>query len=373
MRQRPTVVRFSKKQRALSKEENLQLHLPDWAAHTALTFVRPWLLLFLLGIPVLAYLRGKRGPAAALTFSSTATLRAIGKQSAARVGKMLRTLLLATLALFVIALAQPQLGKSLTQVEASGIDIMLVLDVSGSMLIKDFTIGGEEATRLDAIREVTRKFIEGRPNDRIGIIAFGTRPYIVSPMTLDHDWLLQNLDRVRIGLVEDGTAIGSAIAAAANRLNDKRSKSHVLVLLTDGENNAGKIPPNTAAEAVKALKIHLYAIGAGINGVAPAPIFTPRGPLTDALGNILYENQRVEFNEAGLREVAKIADGKFFQATDTQSLEQIYNDIDKLEKSTVSVKKYQQYRDLFPLCLMSGCGLLLAQLILSQTIWKKLP
>src|ERR1043165_3091854 len=188
-----------------------------------------------------------------------------------------------------------------------------------------------------------------------------------------HDWLLQNLDRVRIGLVEDGTAIGSAMAAAANRLNDKHSKSRVLVLLTDGENNAGKIPPNTAAEAVKALKIHFYAIGAGINGIAPAPIFTNRGPLTDALGNILYENQRVEFNETGLREVAKIADGKFFRATDTKSLEQIYDDIDKLEKSTVSVKKYQQYRDLFPLCLMGGCGLLAAQILLSQTVWKKLP
>jgi Ca-activated chloride channel family protein len=192
-------------------------------------------------------------------------------------------------------------------------------------------------------------------------------------MTLDHDWLLQNLDRVRIGLVEDGTAIGSAMAAAANRLNDKRSKSHVLVLLTDGENNAGKIPPNTAAEAVKALKIHFYAIGAGINGIAPAPIFTNRGPLTDALGNILYENQRVEFNETGLKDVTKIADGKFFRATDTESLEQIYNDIDKMEKSTVSVKKYQQYHDLFPLCLMGGCGLLVAQILLSQTVWKKLP
>src|SRR5438034_6853809 len=192
-------------------------------------------------------------------------------------------------------------------------------------------------------------------------------------MTLDHDWLLQNRDRVRIGRVEDGTAIGSAMAAAANRLNDKHSKSRALVLLTDGENNAGKIPPNTAAEAVKALRIHFYAIGAGINGVAPAPIYTPRGPLTDALGNILYENQRVEFNEMGLREATKIADGKFFRATDTQSLEQIYNDIDKLEKSTVSVKKYQQYRDLFPICLASGCGLLVAQLLLSQTVWKKLP
>src|SRR5258707_2864530 len=346
----------------------------DWfPANSALTFVRPWLLLLLLAIPLLAWLRGKSGPAAALTYSSTASLRAIGKHSAARVGKILRALLFLALAVFVVALARPELGKSLTQIEASGIDIILVLDVSGSMLTKDFTIGGQEATRVDAIREVTRKFIESRPNDRIGIIAFAARPYVVSPMTLDHDWLLQNLERVRIGLVEDGTAIGSAMASAANRLNDKKSKSRVIVLLTDGENNAGKISPNTAAEAVKALKIHFYAIGAGINGIAPAPIFTSRGPMTDVLGNLLYENQRVEFNAAGLRQVAKIADGKFFRATDTQSLEQIYNDIYKLEKSTVSVKKYQEYRDLFPLCLMSGCGLLVAQLLLSQTIWKKLP
>jgi Ca-activated chloride channel family protein len=344
-----------------------------WPANSALTFARPWLLLLLLAIPLLAYLRGKRGPAAALTFSSTTTLRAIGKQSAARAGKFLRALIFAALGFFVVALARPQLGKSLTQIEASGLDVMLVLDVSGSMLIKDFTIGGEEATRLDAIREVTRKFIDGRPNDRIGIIAFGGRPYMVSPMTLDHDWLLQNLDRVRIGLVEDGTAIGSAMAVAANRLNDKESKSRVIVLLTDGENNAGKISPNTAAEAIKALHIHFYAIGAGINGVAPVPFFTARGPLTDNDGNILYQNQPVQFNEAGLKEVANIAAGKFFRATDTQSLEQIYADINKLEKSTVSVKKYQQYRDLFPLCLMSGAGLLLAQLILSQSIWKKLP
>src|SRR6266513_2970622 len=329
--------------------------------------------MLLLAIPLLAWFRGKSGPAAALTFSSTTALRAIGKSSAARAGKFLRALMLLSLAFFAIAMARPQLGKSLTQVEASGIDIILALDVSASMLTKDFKVGGESATRIDAIREVTRKFIEGRPNDRIGIIAFAGRPYVVSPMTLDHDWLLKNLERVRIGLVEDGTAIGSAVAAAANRLNDKRSKSHVIVLLTDGENNTGKIPPNTAAEAIKALKIHFYAIGAGINGIAPAPIYTSHGPLTDAEGNILYQKQQVEFNESGLREVAKIADGKFFRATDTKSLEQIYGDIDKLEKSTVSVKKYQQYRDLFPLCLMSGCGLLLAQILLSQTVWKKLP
>src|SRR5437870_6646429 len=267
-------------------------NLFDWfPGNSALTFARPWLLLLLLAIPLLAWLRGKSGPAAALTYSSTASLRAIGRQSAARVGKILRALLFLALTFFVVALARPQLGKSLTQIEASGIDIILVLDVSGSMLTKDFTIGGQEATRVDAIREVTRKFIESRPNDRIGIIAFAARPYVVSPMTLDHDWLLQNLERVRIGLVEDGTAIGSAMAAAANRLNDKRAKSRVLVLLTDGENNAGKIPPNTAAEAVKALKIRFYAIGAGINGIAPAPVFNPQNgrPLTDMFGNIVYQ------------------------------------------------------------------------------------
>ena len=352
------------------------MSLPDWfPTSSALTFAQPWWLLLLVGIPLLAYWRGKMGPAAALTFSSTAALRSLGKTSAARAGQFLRALLLLSLAFFAVAMARPQLGKTLTQVEASGIDIMVVLDVSGSMLTKDFTIGGDSATRIDAIREVTRKFIEGRPNDRIGIIAFAGRPYVVSPMTLDHDWLLKNLERIKIGLVEDGTAIGSGIAAAANRLNDKRSKSRVIVLLTDGENNTGKIPPNTAAEAVKALKIHFYAIGAGINGIAPTPVFNPQNgkPLTDVFGNIVYQNQRVHFNEAGLKEVAKIADGQFYRATDTKSLEQIFGDIDKLEKTTVSVKKYQQYRDLFPACIMTGLGLLLAQLLLSQTIWKKLP
>jgi Ca-activated chloride channel homolog len=352
------------------------LNLPDWLTpHSALTFAQPWFLLLLLAVPLLAWFRGKSGPAAALTFSSTSALRSLGKSSAARVGKFLRAIMLVSVALFAIAMARPQLGKSLTEVEASGIDIILALDVSGSMLTKDFTIGGEQATRIDAIREVTHKFIEARPNDRIGIIAFAGRPYVVSPMTLDHDWLLKNLERVKIGLVEDGTAIGSGMAAAANRLNDKRSKSRVIVLLTDGENNTGKIPPNTAAEAIKALKVHFYAIGAGINGIAPTPVFNPQNgkPITDMFGNIMYQNQRVHFNEAGLKEVAKIAEGQFYRATDTKSLEQIFSDIDKLEKTTVSVKKYQQYRDLFPVCIATGLGLLGAQLLLSQTIWKKLP
>ncbi|MEP6602699.1 MAG: VWA domain-containing protein [Spartobacteria bacterium] len=353
----------------------MQLSWPKWPANTALTFAHPWLLLLLLAVPLLAYLRGKRGATAALIFSSTSALAAIGKNSASRAGRILWTLFLTSLAFFIVALARPQLGKTLSQVEASGIDIMLVLDVSNSMLTKDFTVGGEEANRLDAVREVTRKFIEARPNDRIGIIAFGTQPYVVSPMTLDHDWLIQNLERVQIGMIEGSTAIGSAMAAGGNRLNDKHSKSRAMVLLTDGDNNAGKIPPNTAAEAIKALHIKLYAIGIGTNGVAPYPVMNPRNgkPVTDALGNVLYERIAVSFNEAGLKEVTRIAEGQFYRATDTKSLENIFHDIDKLEKSTVSVKKYQQYRDLFPLCIMSGVGLLIGQLLLSQTIWKKLP
>jgi len=353
------------------------LHWLDfWPAHTALTFVRPWLLLLLLAVPLIAYLRGKRGPAAALTYSSTSKLQLIGKLSAARAGKFLRALVFAALAIFIVALAEPRLGKTLTQVEASGIDIVLVLDVSNSMLAKDFTLGGERATRLDAVREVTRKFIEARPNDRIGMIAFGTQPYMVSPMTLDHDWLLQNLERVRIGLIEGSTAIGSAMAAGGNRLDeDKNAKSRVLVLMTDGDNNSGKIPPNAAAEALKTLHIKLYAIGIGTNGIAPFPVLDPRNGnvITDALGNVMYQQAPVSFNESGLKEIAKIADGRFFRATDTKSLEEIYHDIDNMEKSTVSVKKYQQYRDLFPVCIMSGVGLLVAQILLSQTIWKKLP
>lgn len=354
----------------------MQLQWPDWwPSHTRLVFGHPWLLLLLAAIPLLAYLRGRHGATAALIFSSTSTLGAIGKQSASRVGRILRALIFLALAAFVIALARPQLGKSLTQVEASGIDIMLVLDVSNSMLTKDFTIGGEEATRLDAVREEARKFIDGRPNDRIGMIAFGTQPYVVSPMTLDHDWLIQNLERVRIGLIEGSTAIGSAMAAAGNRLHDKESKSRAVVLLTDGDNNAGKVPPQTAAEALKALHINFYAIGIGTNGVAPFPVTDGRTGrvVTDAEGNVLYQRVPVSFNEAGLKEIARIAGGQFYRATDTKSLESIFRDIDKMEKSTVSVKKYQQYRELFPLCIMSGVGLLLGHLVLSQTIWKKLP
>lgn len=329
-------------------------------------FAHPALLLLLLLIPVLAYIKGARGGAASVLFSSTEPLRALGRIAGSKAGNFLSALFFLALALLIIALARPQQGKTISHVEASGIDIMLLLDVSKSMLAEDFTIGGQRANRLDAIKQVTQKFIENRPNDRIGIVAFAGRPYLVSPLTLDHDWLLQNLERVRIGLVEDGTAIGSAIASGANRLKGKESKSKVLILLTDGDNNAGKVSPDTAAKAVKTLGMKLYAIGAGTRGTAPFPF-------TDQFNRTVYRDVRVEFNDEALKRLAQIAEGKAYRATDTRSLEQIYADIDTLEKSTVELQQFKQYRDLFPWFLGAGAVLLALESILSQTVWRKLP
>ncbi len=336
-------------------------------ADFGISFANPWLLLLLLVIPVLAWLRGQRGAAPTVVFSSTTQLRALGKRVTSRAGNFLTGLTYLALASLIIALARPQKGKTLTHVEASGIDIMLVLDVSRSMLAEDFTIGGRRANRLNVVKQVTEKFIEQRPNDRIGIVAFAGRPYLVSPLTLDHDWLLQNMDRVQIGLVEDGTAIGSAIASAANRLRgDRTAKSRVIILLTDGDNNAGKISPSTAAEAARSLGLKIYAIGAGTEGDAPFP-------MQDMFGRTVYQRVRFPLDVATLKQVAEIGNGEFYRATDTQSLEAIYGQIDKLEKSTFELKKFSQYRDLFPWFAGVGGGLLLLQMILSQTIWRRVP
>ena len=330
------------------------------------TIAHPWVLLLLLLVPVLAFLKGRFGGTAGVTFSSTAALRRLGSRRRSRSGAILAALSYLALAAFLVALSRPQLGREITRVQASGVDILLALDVSRSMLAEDFTIGSSRANRLEVAKKVTEQFIRNRPNDRIGIIAFAGRPYLVSPLTLDHDWLIQNLDRIQIGLVEDGTAIGSAIASAANRLKDKEAKTKLIVLLTDGDNNAGKVMPLTAAEAAKALGIRIYAIGAGTRGEAPYPF-------TDPFGRTVYQNVRVEFKEDTIRDIAKITDGIAFRATDTGSLEKIFAEIDKLEKSKVEVEKIAQYRDLFPWFVGTGLALLAIEILLSQTIWRRLP
>jgi len=338
------------------------------------SFAHPWALLLLLAIPVIALLRGKFGGNPSVTFSSLEVIGEVGTRRRSRAGAILAALSHLALAALVIALARPQLGKTITRVQASGVDIMLVLDVSGSMMAEDFTIGTQRASRIDVVKQVTQQFIEQRPNDRIGIIAFAGRPYLVSPLTLDHDWLIGNLDRVRIGLVEDGTAIGSAIASAANRLKNKEAKTKLIVLLTDGDNNAGRVMPLTAAEAAKALGIRIYTIGAGTNGMVPFPAMDEQGnKLTDMFGRPIYRNMQFPFDEKLLQDIAKVTGGQSFRATNTRSLKEIFGEIDKLEKSKIEVQKIAQYRDFFPWLLMAGLALLVAEILLSQTVWRRLP
>jgi Ca-activated chloride channel family protein len=330
------------------------------------SFQNPWWLLLLLILPILAWLKGRVGGTAGVTFSTTAMLAKIGQRQRNRAGAFLAGLIYLSLALFIIALARPQLGRVTTRVQATGVDIMLVIDVSRSMLAEDFTIGNRRANRIDAVKLVTEQFIRERPNDRIGIVAFAGLPYLVSPLTLDHDWLIRNLERLRIGLVEDGTAIGSAIATAANRLKDKEAKTKLIVLLTDGDNNAGKVQPLTAAEAAKALGIRIYTIGAGTVGEAPFPFQT-------AFGRTVYRNVLVKFDEQVLQEIATMTSGRYFRATDTNSLRSIFGEIDKMEKTKVEVERTAQYRDLFHWFLIPGIALLILEILLSHTVWRRLP
>ena len=330
-------------------------------------FAHPWVLLLLLLLPVLAVLKGRFGGTPGVTFSSTVSLAALGKKRRSRAGALLAMLGHLALGSLIVALARPQLGRTLTQVQASGVDIMIALDVSRSMLAEDFTIGSQRASRLEAVKQVTEQFIRQRPNDRIGILAFAGRPYLVSPLTLDHDWLIQNLDRLRIGMVEDGTAIGSATAAAANRLKDKEAKSKLIVLLSDGDNNAGRVTPLTAAEAAKALGIRVYTIGAGTQGES-VPF-----PFQDPLGRTVYQEVHMEFNEDTLKQIASITKGQYFPAADTAALKRTFSEIDQMEKTKVEVQKTSENHDLFSWFVSLGFAVLSAEILLSQTVWKRLP
>ena len=331
------------------------------------SFAYPAVLWLLLALPAIGFLAGRKGGAPAVQFSGTDVLRNAGIATRARSGRWSLMWLLTSLAAGILALARPQLANSFSQVETSGIDIMVVLDVSRSMLAEDY-VGedGKRANRIDTVKRITRQFIEQRPADRIGISAFAGRPYLVSPLTLDHGWLLQNLDRLRIGMVEDGTAIGSALASAANRLKDSTSKTRIIVLLSDGGNNAGRVAPATAAEAASALGIKIYTIGAGSQGPAPYPV-------QDAFGRTLYRNIPADLDEDTLKQLAAIGGGRYFAARNTRSMQEIFDQIDKLEKSKIEVTQFREYQDFFPWFVGASMVLLAAQMALSQSRWRRLP
>ncbi|MCC7518636.1 MAG: VWA domain-containing protein [Verrucomicrobiae bacterium] len=329
-------------------------------------FLHPEILALLALLPLLALWRGRRGRAPAIQYPGTALARQIGRTARSRAGAWLSGLRLLVLAFGIIALARPQIGRGNAPVEASGIDIVLAVDISGSMEALDFKLNGQPVNRVEVVKRVVSRFIEARPNDRIALIAFAGRPYLVSPLTLDHPWLLQNLDRLKVGLVEDGTAIGSAIASAANHLRTQSAKSKVVILLTDGINNAGQVSPIAAAEAARALGVKVYTIAAGTRGEAPIPA-------RDAFGNTQIVMARVDVDEDVLRKIADLTGGTFERATDTASLRAVYARIDRMEKTTATFKKFERYDEEFGWPLTAGLAFLALELGLAHTRFRSLP
>jgi Ca-activated chloride channel family protein len=326
----------------------------------------PWALALLVVVPVLLWLQRRQPREAAVRFPSLGLVRAIPYAGARRWRWVLHALRGVAIVLLIAALARPQLGKAESTFSGEGIDIILAVDVSGSMLSEDFTLGSQRASRLDVVKASVKEFVAHRAGDRIGLVLFGARPYTQCPLTLDHGWLLQNLERAQIGMIEDGTAIGSALAAAAGRLEHSTAKSKVIILLTDGQNNAGKISPATAADAVKALGIKTYTIGAGTRGLAPYPS-------RDIFGNKVYQPIKVDIDEDTLRKIADTTGGKYFRATDTASLQQIYGDIDTLERTSFTAPRFLDYYELYPWLAIPAVLLLAAEAGLGHTRLRKLP
>ena len=326
----------------------------------------PWLLALLALLPLLVPWARRPARRAALRYPTLAVLRAVAPGGAGRRRVLLGVLRLAVLALIVLALARPQLGAALTRIHREGVDVMLAVDVSGSMLAEDFTVDGARANRLAAVKDVVREFVAARPGDRIGLVLFAARPYTQAPLTLDHGWLLQNLARAEVGMIEDGTAIGSALGIAVERLRPSTAKGRFVVLLTDGQSNAGRITPQTAAEAAAALGVKVYTIGAGTRGLAPYPVET-------LFGETVYRPVQVDIDEETLQKIAATAGARYFRATDTESLREIYAEIDRAEKVAFEAPQFLDYRELYPWLVWPALVLLLLEIGLAETVLRKLP
>lgn len=322
-----------------------------------MTFRYPWLLLLLLLVPLALYLRyGWRRTRAPVRFSGVQALAGLGSGWAVALRPVLPVLFGLGLTLLILALARPQRGLGQHRIHTEGVDIMLLVDVSPSMGAEDFAEGAKAMNRLDATKRVADQFIRGRRDDRIGLVAFAALPYSIAPLTLDHGWLLTQMERLDVGDLGDGTGIGSGLAAAINRLRESTAKSKVVILLTDGMNNAGELAPENAALAAKALGIKVYTIGAGSTGLARIPVQTP-------FGETRYIQQRADIDEPSLRNIADTTGGTYFRATDMGKLKGVFQEIDKLEKTEIEVEQYTRYEERFqPLVLAALFFLLLEQL-----------
>ncbi len=321
--------------------------------------------LFIL-VPVVLWAYMKLRPHGRVRFSSIKNLKRIKPSYMLKARHILVGLRVLALCLLVIALMRPQHGIEETKIKTEGIDIILAVDVSGSMLAEDFVLQGQRMNRLEVVKEVVREFIKKRANDRIGLVVFAGEAYMQCPLTLDYGVLLKFLDRIDIGMIADGTAVGDGLATALARLKDVESKSKVVVLLTDGVNNAGRVDPQNAAGLAKALGVKVYTIGAGSKGKVPYPA-------RDFFGNKVYQWMMIDVDEASLRNIADTTAGKYYRATDTRKLQRIYEEIDRLEKTKMEVTSYTDHKELFPLFVLFAFALILIEVVLRYTVLRTLP
>ncbi|MDP8239731.1 MAG: VWA domain-containing protein [Candidatus Hatepunaea meridiana] len=319
-----------------------------------------YFILAIVVIPLLwIYFNRRRQRRPAITFTALEVARKVVKTDYKRYIRFLPTITtLAALLLMVIAIARPQDVHEGEDIHTEGIDIVLVIDISSSMLARDFT-----PDRVGAAKDVAAEFIRERPDDRIAIVLFAKQAFTQCPLTIDHSILLELLDGVEIGLADpDNTAIGQALGAALNRLKASESKSKVVILMTDGENNFG-LPPTTAAEAAEALGVSVYTIGVGSRGTAPYPA-------RDMFGRTRIQNVRVSIDEDLLKEIAASTGGKYFRATNNDKLRKIFTEIDRMEKTKIEVRAYRRYSELFYSWISIALILLVFSVILSATILR---
>lgn len=331
------------------------------------------LLLFLL-VPFLLYVNRRRQRPAAIAYPAVQELQTLQPSVMTWLRRALPLLRAVALLLCIVALARPQKGLEATKVYSEGIAIVMVVDISGSMAALDLQLDGQPSNRLQVVKQTFRHFVQGgqdhggRDGDLIGMVTFARYADSISPLTLDHDTLLALLDHVDIVSLpeEDGTAIGEAIVLGVERLRHSTAKSRVMILLTDGSNNAGATEPVQAARIAKALGIKIYTIGTGTRGLAPVPMRTRDG-------QTVLRQMQVFIDEQTLKDIATLTAGKYFRATDSEALEAIYTEIDRLEKTANVAEQYQDYAEYFPLFVLPALALLLFEVVLITTRLRTIP
>jgi len=329
-------------------------------------FVNPqFLLLLTLTIPLAALLWRQRAKAPALTVADASRYAQLPETIRSRAARYIPLLLLPLLILLIIAMARPQRVARETTVLTKAVDLIIALDLSTSMLAEDPTPRGVRKSRLATAKEVVTDFLQKRSGDRIGLVAFAARPYPAAPLTLDHIWLKSAVERLQVGSVEDGTALGDGLLAALNRLRDKPTGSRAVILITDGRNNSGT-EPEQAAAAAAALGVRVHTVGIGGSIMAYFPT-------EDPLGGISYRQIEANLDEQTLRMIAATTGGSYFRADDRHGLEQVFREIDTLEKRTIEEKVYFSYRELSPFCILAAMLLLFTGLMLNLTLLRRMP